>query len=172
MNRPIKEAAVAAIILNTPAPEVLVLKRVSDPRDPWSGQYAFPGGRRDNTDKNLLETCRRETYEECGVTLPHENLVKQYPVRTAGNRMGIPTPVTTFLFELSNRPQIALQDTEISHYEWLSMEFVTNQANIIQRPMLPGKPGQLFPCIPVSRGYVWGFTFETLMMVISDRYIY
>ena len=52
------------------------------------------------------------------------------------------------------------------------MEFVSNQANIIQRPMLQANPSRLFPCIPVSRGYVWGFTYETLMMVISDRYIY
>ena len=105
MNRPIKEAAVAAIILKRTIPEILVLKRVSDPKDPWSGQYAFPGGRRDSADADLLQTCKRETFEECGITLHQNCLVKQYPVRTAGNRMGIPTPVTTFLFEISARPE-------------------------------------------------------------------
>ena len=31
-------------------------------------------------------------------------------------------------------------------------------------------PQRLFPCLPASKGLVWGFTFETLMMIIADRY--
>ncbi len=171
MNRSVNEAAVAAVVLTIPTPEILILKRVFNPRDPWSGQYAFPGGRRDNTDKNLLETCTRETHEECGITLLENDLIKQYPTRTAGNSMGTPTPVTTFLFELSSRPGITLQGSEISHYEWLSMAFIANRINTIQRPMLPENPNRMYPCIPASKGYVWGFTYEALMMILADRYI-
>lgn len=59
----ITEAAVATIISQEPVPGVLVLKRRANPRDPWSGHYAFPGGRRDDTDASLLDTCLRETWE-------------------------------------------------------------------------------------------------------------
>ncbi len=166
-----REAAVATIITTNPAPEVLVLKRISNPEDPWSGQYAFPGGRKDTTDTTLLDTCIRETYEECGIRLVDHSVIKEYPVRKAGSHIGVPTPVTTYLFELDSRPQVILQEKEISTHEWLSLDYVTDQKNIIKKPLSPHTPHKLFPCLPAAKGFVWGFTFETLMMVIADRYI-
>jgi 8-oxo-dGTP pyrophosphatase MutT (NUDIX family) len=164
------EAAVATIITHQPVPEVLVLKRKTNPNDPWSGHYAFPGGRREDDDPSLLATCIRETYEECGIRLSTDHLVKQYPMRKAGNHLNLSVPVTTFLFELTARPPIRLQTAEISCHEWLALEYVTNQSNIINRAMSPRCPEVLFPCIPATEGFVWGFTFETLMMVLADRH--
>ena len=148
------EAAVATIITAEPVPEVLVLKRKTNPHDPWSGHYAFPGGRREEYDPSLLATCIRETYEECGIQLSADNLIKQYPIRKAGNHLNQPVPVTTFLFELTARPAIRLQTDEISCHEWLEIEYVADQANIIKRPMSPRCPEVLFPCIPATEGFV------------------
>lgn len=164
------EAAVATIITYQPVPEVLVLKRKANPKDPWSGHYAFPGGRRADEDSSLLATCIRETYEECGIQLSSDTLIKQYPVRTAGNHLNQPVPVTTYLFELSTQPAIRLQTSEISCHEWLELDYISDTSNIIQRPMSPRCPDVLFPCIPVTEGFVWGFTYEMLMVVIADRY--
>ena len=72
------EAAVAAIVVGAQEPEILVLKRRPHPQDPWSGHYAFPGGRRDPEDEDLLATCLRETREECGISLATGLLVKKY----------------------------------------------------------------------------------------------
>ena len=165
-----QEAAVATIIAAHPEPSVLVLKRNTNPHDPWSGHYSFPGGRREDNDPSLLATCIRETREECGIHLENEHLIKQYPVRLAGNSVNHPIPVTTFLFEVDTSPLITLQKAEISGHEWLPLAYAANASNIVKRPMSPRLPGVLFPGIPAHAGVIWGFTYETLMLVIADRY--
>ena len=167
---PRQEAAVATIVTRTPEPEVLLLKRKANPRDPWSGHYALPGGRRDDHDASLLATCIRETYEECGIRLSTRHLVKQYPVRHAGNALNRPVPVTTYLFELPEQPLVRVQAEEISCHEWLDLDYLGDAANVLRRPMSPRCPEVLFPCIPASAGFIWGFTYETLMLVITDHY--
>ncbi|WP_310599163.1 NUDIX domain-containing protein [Desulfobulbus sp.] len=164
------EAAVATIIAQGPVPEVLVLKRKANPDDPWSGHYAFPGGRRNHADSSLLDTCIRETYEECGILLSIRDLVKEYPVRQAGNYLNRPVPVTPYLFELPEHPSIRLQKAEISCHEWLDLDYLGDTDNVIKRPMSPRSPDILYPCIPATEGFIWGFTYETLMVVIADRY--
>jgi 8-oxo-dGTP pyrophosphatase MutT (NUDIX family) len=41
--------------------QVLFVKRAENSGDPWSGQTALPGGKRDPEDRNLKETVVRET---------------------------------------------------------------------------------------------------------------
>lgn len=49
--------------------EVLFVKRTSNEKDQYSGHIAFPGGKYENNDINLLNTCIRETKEEIGLNL-------------------------------------------------------------------------------------------------------
>ena len=58
----------AAILREGPeSAEVLFIRRSEQPGDPWSGHMAFPGGRQAPTDRELLDTARRETLEEIGL---------------------------------------------------------------------------------------------------------
>jgi 8-oxo-dGTP pyrophosphatase MutT (NUDIX family) len=165
----VNEAAVAIIIARRPVPAVLVLKRTINPADPWSGHYAFPGGRRESADASLLDTCIRETCEECGILLSVRDVVKQYPVRLAGNDLNQPIPVTAYLFEPPEQPAIRLQKAEISCHEWLDLDYIGDADSVIERRMSPCCPDVLYPCIPATDGFIWGFTYETLMLVITDR---
>ena len=170
ITSPAIEAAVAAIVLRKPEPEILVLKRKAHPRDPWSGHYAFPGGRRASDDISLFATCLRETEEECGIRLSLENLVKKYPVRRAGNHLNKPIPVTTYLFELPTPPQIHLQYSEISCYEWIPLCFLAAEDNLVHLPLRHGDANLLFAAVPATEGLIWGFTYEVLMMLLADHY--
>ena len=49
--------------------EVLLIQRADREGDPWSGQVALPGGRRQSEDATLQDTAIRETLEETGVDL-------------------------------------------------------------------------------------------------------
>ena len=62
-------AAVALVLRQAPALELLLIKRSSSEDDPWSGQMALPGGRRDPADAGLQHTAIRETHEEVGLDL-------------------------------------------------------------------------------------------------------
>ncbi|MBU7027997.1 MAG: hypothetical protein HXS48_13765, partial [Theionarchaea archaeon] len=53
-----QNATAAVVILLTLVDDdirILFVKRVENPRDPWSGQMALPGGKREAEDKSLKE---------------------------------------------------------------------------------------------------------------------
>lgn len=78
-------AAVAIVLRAQPSPgeadgtihplEILLILRAERPGDPWSGQVALPGGRRDSSDATLQDTALRETLEETGVDLAADGVV-------------------------------------------------------------------------------------------------
>lgn len=65
-----REAAVLVIIqrVNGEEDKAIVIKR-NEYDGPHSGQIALPGGKRDHSDENLIETAYREVEEELGVDL-------------------------------------------------------------------------------------------------------
>ncbi|RKP27830.1 NUDIX hydrolase domain-like protein, partial [Syncephalis pseudoplumigaleata] len=48
--------------------ELLFIRRTANPQDPWSGQMAFPGGKRERGETDQ-EAAERETREEVGLDL-------------------------------------------------------------------------------------------------------
>src|SRR5690554_3663446 len=65
-----QQAAVLLPILNLPVPE-LVLTRRALHLSSHAGEIAFPGGRWEPVDRNLLDTALRESHEEIALP-PHE----------------------------------------------------------------------------------------------------
>ena len=66
----LKVAAVAAVFRQRADDvEVLMIHRAEDPRDPWSGHMAFPGGRVEGGDQDPPAAAVRETREEVGLDL-------------------------------------------------------------------------------------------------------
>src|SRR5438105_6871550 len=114
-------AASVAVILHDgdEGLEALFIHRAVRAGDTWSGQIAFPGGRRDPGDADLLATAIRETMEEVGVDLSSaerlgvlDDLYPRTPVLP-------PVVVRPFVFALTARPPIRVSRAAQSAF-WIS----------------------------------------------------
>lgn len=159
-----EEPGAAVAILKTEPPEasVLLIRRAINENDPWSGHWSFPGGRRDAGDKDLLDTALRELAEECGILLGRADLYEVLPPLTAGRRFGREIGVAPFVFQVSSRLSIRLQECEASESLWLPLAEIADPGRHRWQPV-PGLPdNMLFPSINLNGTPLWGFTYRVL----------
>jgi 8-oxo-dGTP pyrophosphatase MutT (NUDIX family) len=157
-------AAVAIIRVSMPEDSFLLLRRNSNPRDPWSGHFSFPGGRWEEQDSDLLVTCTRETYEETGITLTSEAVQGKLPARYAGSRVNSLILVQPFVFKLNERPPLTLAAAEIQSYCWLTAESFQQKKLHVEAQVLPDRYA---PAFPIDDYYLWGFTYGLLKNVLE-----
>jgi 8-oxo-dGTP pyrophosphatase MutT (NUDIX family) len=69
VHDPARPQAAVAVVLAPDPVRLLLIRRADRAGDPWSGQLALPGGRRDPGDADLLATALRETHEEVGLAI-------------------------------------------------------------------------------------------------------
>jgi 8-oxo-dGTP pyrophosphatase MutT (NUDIX family) len=157
-------AAVAIIRSNAPTTSVLLLRRAQSLQDPWSGHYAFPGGRRENGDASILDTCVREVREETGIELVPEYLRMRLALAFAGRNVEAPILVQPYLFEIGSRPEVVVETSEIESFTWLDIQAFRNLDLHFHAEPLPGK---FRPVFPIEDYYVWGFTYQVLCSVLG-----
>jgi 8-oxo-dGTP diphosphatase len=157
-------AAVAIIQCHTPRKSYLLLRRATHPKDPWSGHFSFPGGRKEDTDKNLLATCIRETEEETGIILGTKELLNPLTLEPAGRNFNSPLWVQPFLFVLREVPNLTLNQNEIQSACWLDIEKFQDRNLHIEVEMLPGR---IFPAYSLEDYYLWGFTYRIICTILG-----
>ena len=155
-------AAVALILLEGPQGlETLLIRRAERADDPWSGQVALPGGRRDPTDADLLGTAIRETREETGVEL------------SAAERLGVlddlyprtstlpPVVVRPYVFALASRPTL-VPGVEAARVFWLPLARLTQRG--VRRDLTLAVRGveRTFPAYVIEETVIWGMTERIL----------
>lgn len=157
-------AAVAIIRVSEPVDSFLLLRRRSNPRDPWSGHFSFPGGRREEIDSTLFDTCTRETYEETGISLTSDTVRAELPAKYAGSRVNSMILVQPYLFELNERPPLRLEEEEIQSHYWLPTETFLQESLHVEAEVLPNWFAQAFP---LDDYYLWGFTYGLLKNLLE-----
>ena len=162
-------AAAVAVILHDgdEGLEVLFIHRAVRAGDTWSGQIAFPGGRRDPGDADLLATAIRETMEEVGVDLSSverlgvlDDLYPRTPVLP-------PVVVRPLVFALTARPTIVVSP-EVQSAFWVS--FRALQAPAVRGEFIvdhPGIPKRAMPAYALGKHTIWGMSERILTPLIS-----
>ena len=75
------------------------------------GEAAFPGGEREEGDKDLLDTALRETYEEIGLGVPRDQVLGRLDDCLVRGSKFIVTPFVAFL---NKEPKVSPNPIEVS----------------------------------------------------------
>jgi 8-oxo-dGTP pyrophosphatase MutT (NUDIX family) len=123
-DRSAMAASVLVPIVQRAEPTLLLTQRTSH-LSTHSGQIAFPGGKRDAQDVDLVATAVREAQEEVGLAPDHLQVLGQLPVYVTGTRF-IVTPVVALV-----RPGFELQPNsdEVAAVFEVPLRFLMNPAN-------------------------------------------
>jgi 8-oxo-dGTP diphosphatase len=134
---------------------VLFVKRVENLADPWSGQMAFPGGKRDLKDANLIKTVVRETLEETGIDLLSR--CRFLGVLTAlSSRPRPELKILPFVVLFGHKPLIKLNEKELEGFVWISLDEITKHRGSARLGF-----GEV-PALVVGNIVVWGLTYRAL----------
>ncbi len=149
------DAAVAVLLrLTTTGVQVLLVERRIRRSDPWSGQMAFPGGKRDPDDRDIVHTVVRETREETRINLASDGRFLG-ALETMQSTVRPELQVTPFVVLLEKTPRIILNE-ELDGYLWVSLQEVRNSETVANLP------AGLMPAYVVEGHVVWGLTYRIL----------
>ncbi len=158
---PILRWAAVAVVL-VPEPDALLLVRRSERSgDPWSGQMALPGGRREG-EEDLLFTAIRETAEEVGLILPPEALVGVLDDMAPRTPVLPPIAVRPYVFRLERRPQLGNISEEIAAAHWLPLTTLLNDEFYANVDVVVRSQPMRVPAFRLEEGTVWGMTERIL----------
>lgn len=164
-----RPAAVAVILHEDPGGiAALFIKRAEQVGDPWSGQIAFPGGRFEEGDGDLLSTAIREAREETGVDLTRaEPLGALDDVNPRSPHLP-PIVVRPFVFAVSHRTPHTNSPAEVQRSFWIPFKTLIDPATSTQVTMtLRGVP-RTFTAYKVEGEVIWGMT-ERIVRLFLER---
>ena len=156
-----REAAVAMILVPTDATsfELLLIERAKRAGDPWSGQMALPGGRREDGDATLLETVTRETREETGVELSPDSLLGELDDLFPNISVLPKIVVRPFVFGLKKRPTVAA-NSEVATHVWASLDTLRGSHRVEE--VVVGEARRTVDAFVLGERVIWGITYRIL----------
>ena len=143
--------------------EFLAIQRSENERDPWSGQMALPGGRKDPADENLWATALRETLEEVGIDLGSDaRLLGQLDDVNPSSRLIPSIAITPFVVAV-DAGLVAMRSAEVERTVWVPLAALIDES-FRGKLLMEALPGREHPTIEYEGYVIWGLT----LMVLSQ----
>ena len=141
---------------------ILLIERVKNPLDPWSGHLAFPGGRIEETDAGALHAVFREVEEEIGLVLEEESLVRELDAAYAGKTREHKVKVKPYYFEIGDldEEELSPDKVEVERIVPLPLEQWNDARNHEYRKMHPDYDEMAG--MHLDGNFLWGFTYHVL----------
>src|SRR5215813_1876649 len=159
--------ASVALVLSTGGEgvELLLIQRATRDNDPWSGHMAFPGGRRDPGDADVIATAVRETREEVGIDLSIDAspIGRLDELRAIARQRPLDLVISPVVFVLHGPVSLTLNHREVEGAVWVPLSFFASAgARVTHRRTLDGI-GSDFPAFRYQERYtIWGLTHRIL----------
>lgn len=169
LEKTVKHAAVSLILCRSEKSQLLMIQRAERTDDPWSGQMAFPGGREEDADENLLATAQRETFEEIGVDLSRhtECLGGLPPIQARQGGQLLSFSIAPFVFLLKDfsgfTEDVKLDPLEVANLHWISLQHLSDQSNRVDF-LYRTTPEKIYlPSIRFEEHKIWGLSYMMLL---------
>jgi len=139
--------------------QVLFVKRAEKSDDPWSGQTALPGGKRNPEDRDLKETVVRETLEETSINLLEgcRFLGVMEPLRSTQRPE---MKILPFIVLLEKEQTITLNE-ELTGYFWIPLKELDHHRGTAKFSF-----GE-YPAYIIENHIIWGLTYRILKKLLS-----
>ena len=164
-----RPAAVAVVLV--PATqgrglELLFIERATREGDPWSGQIAFPGGRRDPEDVDLAATAMRETREETGVDLAVAERLGTLDDLHPRSPLLPPVVVRPFVFALPSHPAITTS-SEAREAFWVGIDAFAAPGVYREVTVTPHGSPFVVSAYVLGARTIWGMTERILTPLLG-----
>ena len=168
-----RRAAVAVVFAGGgPGLSLCFIRRATHPRDPWSGQMAFPGGRVDPQDPTPLDAAIRETREEVGVDLAGARrlgALPEIPLMSRGRPAG--GIVAPFAFYAGAAlPEFRIDPAEVAAAYWIELRYLRDPRHRAQMTYELDGATRRLPAIRFAGQLIWGMTHRILTTLLETIY--
>lgn len=165
VDRSFPEAAVLVPITRGEDPELLLTLRASG-LSTHGGEVAFPGGRRDPEDADLMQTALREAEEEVG--LPPGLVEMIGPLSPLVSRHGI--KVTPYVGVIPDYVEYKANDAEIAAVFQVPLSFfLEDRREVTHRIDYLGRSWYV-PCYRYGEFKIWGLTAIMVVELVNLLY--
>ena len=146
-------AAVLIPLTDEPQPDLILTRRASH-LSSHAGEVAFPGGKKDPEDKDLVATALRESHEE--INLPPDAVEVIGHLPPARSKFGL--MVTPIVGVIHPQQDLVASEDEIDHIFSVPLQFfLENQPNDIHEASYQGQTFRV-PCYNYQGNVIWGLT--------------
>ena len=129
-----------------------------------AGQIAFPGGRKEKDDKDLIYTALREAEEEIGLGRESAEILGLLsPVYVQVSDFLI-TPVVGWMAHI---PKIRMDSREVDEVIYISLEALTDPANLCEREKETLTGRIAVPGYEIDGNFIWGATAMMLAELVE-----